>query len=151
MKSKSNDLNSEAVYSQILHNCKLCILLGLLILLLSACSPHPAAHTWVTDDQNEPGISKLDVTFEGTAEFYSTADLKSIRRCFWGAKSRTIIELNCVHAEDTEIKETYELEVADNNSARLTHNKILIARLSKQTIRDQELKEMEKEKNKKEH
>ncbi len=38
-------------------------------LLLSACSPHPAAGVWKTTEDNDYGITKLVVAFEGRADF----------------------------------------------------------------------------------
>jgi hypothetical protein len=38
-------------------------------LLLSACRPHPAAGVWKTTADNDYGITKLVVVFEGRADF----------------------------------------------------------------------------------
>lgn len=147
MKSKINLLLLLTV-KPIQQKQALLALLTLLVLLLSACSPHPAAHTWVSQDKNNLGISKITVVFEGTADFYSASDDQSIRRCFWGAKSRNSIELNCVDSNNTDIKETYEFEVIDDGTARLTRDKSLITQLTRQSIRDEELKQIEEQKKK---
>jgi outer membrane biogenesis lipoprotein LolB len=147
MTSKTNFLLSR--YRQVQAKNVFIALLPLLILFLNACSPHPAAHTWITHDKNDLGINKITVTFEGTADFYSAADDQSIRRCFWGAKTRNTIELNCVHSDNIDIKEIYELEVTEDGKARLTRDKTIITQFSRQPIRDEELKKIEEEKEKK--
>ncbi len=150
MKIESNACSIGPDYKQIPPD-KLIFTPLLVVLILSACSPHPAAHTWVSNDENILGLNKISVVFEGTADFYSLAANKSIRRCFWGAKTRNTIELNCVHSDNTAIEETYELEVTGRNKARLRHNNTFITELSRQSIRDEELKKIEADKKQKQH
>jgi len=152
MKIEINTLSLLPDYKQIQpKNIYFTLLLLVVVLVLSACSPHPAAQTWITNQENDLGINKINVVFEGTADFYSATDGRSIRRCFWGAKTRNSIELTCVHSDNTDIKETYKLEVTEDGKALLSQDNALITQLSRQSIRDEELKEIEEEKKKKSH
>lgn len=119
------------------------LILSIIILLsISACSPHPGAGTWITDGNNTLKLSKIVIVFEGTADFFS-ATIKpetsrnnqkskekmndAIRRCFWGASSDNEIQMQCVHAENTDIKEAYQFTIIEKDQAQLTQNEQLIA------------------------
>ncbi len=116
----------------------LMILLIISLLGLSACSPHPGAGTWITDGNNPLKLTKIVVVFEGTADFFTeknkeTADNSAIRRCFWGAEADDQLQMQCVHADNTDLKETYQFTLIEGNQAQLTQNKQLIALFKKQT------------------
>ena len=47
------------------------LLLIALVLALTACAPHPGAGNWQADAENAMNISRINVVFEGTADFLS--------------------------------------------------------------------------------
>ena len=121
----------------------------MIFLAISACSPHPGSGTWISDGNNPLKVAKIVTTFEGTADFYSIVteaapqtnedededeDKKKgvIRRCFWSASSDSQIEFQCVHTDNTDIKESYSFTVIEKNQAQLTQNEQLIALFKKQ-------------------
>jgi len=110
---------------------KLILLSILSLLFISACSPHPSAGTWQTETDNSLKLSKIVVVFEGTADFFSKQSETAIRRCFWSAATENQIQLQCVHADNTDITETYQLTVAENGQAQLTRDEKLISLLNK--------------------
>ncbi len=101
-------------------------------LMLSACSPHPGAGNWQADADNTLNVSSIKVIFEGTADFYSDDNEDSILRCFWSASDKNTLQMQCVHAEDTDKKETYEFTVTETGQGKLTQNEQLIGLFSKQ-------------------
>ncbi|MBE9525403.1 MAG: hypothetical protein IME94_00375 [Proteobacteria bacterium] len=113
------------------------ILLIISLLGLSACSPHSGAGTWITDGNNPLKLTKIVVVFEGTADFFSEknkeTDNSAIRRCFWSTAAEDQLQMQCVHADNTDLKETYQFTIIEGNQAQLTQNKQLIALFKKQT------------------
>ncbi len=111
---------------------RLFIALSLLI-LLSACSPHPGAGNWQAKDSNSLNISRIHVVFEGTADFFSNGRDDSIRRCFWAATDKQVLQFQCVQSDHTEIKETYDFYVSPTGQeAELKRDGRLIGHFNKQ-------------------
>ena len=112
------------------------------LLSISACSPHSGTGTWETDGNNSLTVSKIIISFEGTADFFSDTikpipkpDKKTndaFRRCFWGAASENEMQLQCVHADNTDIQESYRFTIIEKDQAQLTQNEQLIALFTKQ-------------------
>ncbi len=93
----------------------------ILILLLSACSPHPATGVWKTATDNEYGISRLVVAFDGKAEFISTKLDSANWHCFWAAKAKYEVELDCTPSTDTLTKERFVLKINEQGLAEFAH------------------------------
>ncbi|MCU7835542.1 MAG: hypothetical protein KZQ83_09860 [gamma proteobacterium symbiont of Taylorina sp.] len=110
---------------------KLTLLSFISLLIISACSAHPGAGTWKTETDNSLQLSKIVVTFEGTADLFSRQSETAIRRCFWSAAAENQLQLQCVHADNTGIKETYQLTIIEKDQAKLTMDDKLIALLRK--------------------
>ena len=98
-----------------------------LLFILSACSPHPGAGNWKADSSNSLNISTINIIFEGNADFYVEGKEDSIRRCFWSAVGQQKMEMQCVHAEDTDKKVKYQFVVTEKGHARLTEGEQLIS------------------------
>lgn len=98
------------------------LLAPLALLTLSACSPHPSSGEWLPVADNPSGFSRIDVQFEGRADFYQEGQEEAVRRCFWGGASQTTARMTCVVAADTEREETYLLSVGKDGRAELSLN-----------------------------
>jgi len=98
------------------------------LFMLSACSPHPGAGNWQAEAGNSLNISRINITFEGTADFYSDAEEDAVRRCFWAASAEQAMQLQCVYAEDSDKKVGYQFIVTDKDHAQLLHDDQIIAR-----------------------
>jgi hypothetical protein len=103
-----------------------------LLLLLSGCSPHPGAGHWKADGDNTMNISWINVIFEGTADIFANQQQESILRCFWAATEKNSIQMQCVHSDDTEKKETYQLVILDSGQGKLKQNEQLIGLFTKE-------------------
>ena len=101
------------------------------VVLLSACSPHSSTGVWKTTDDNEFGISKLVVAFDGKAEFVSKKLDNANWHCFWAATAKQEAELKCTPSTDTEKEESFKLRVNEQGLAELSHNSTLIAILKR--------------------
>ncbi len=102
-----------------------------LVLTLTACSPHPGAGNWQADAENAMNISRINVVFEGTADFYTPGREDSIRRCFWAAIGERSLQFQCVQSDNTDIKETYQFFVSPTGKAELKQNEQLIGVFNK--------------------
>jgi hypothetical protein len=102
------------------------LFLALMLLSLSACSPHPGAGKWKADKTNELNITTINVLFEGTADFYSDGKDESIRRCFWSAMAQHSMKMQCVYSENTDKKVTYQFVVTEKGHAKLSQDEQLI-------------------------
>ncbi|MCU7951577.1 MAG: hypothetical protein KZQ74_16625 [gamma proteobacterium symbiont of Bathyaustriella thionipta] len=76
----------------------------LVLMTLSGCSPHLGAGNWKAEGDNSLKVSRINVVYEGTADFYVEGEEQSIRRCFWSAVAESTMQMQCVHAEDFEKK-----------------------------------------------
>jgi len=70
--------------------------------LLSACSPHPGSGVWEAVADNEQGISKLTVGFEGKAEFTSSKLNNAVWHCFWSTADKKKLVLDCTPSTNPE-------------------------------------------------
>lgn len=89
------------------------------LITLSGCSPHPGAGNWKADGSNSLNISRINVVYEGNADFYVDGKEKSIRRCFWSAVAENTMQMQCVHGDDFEKKANYQFIVSEKGHARL--------------------------------
>lgn len=100
--------------------------------LLSACTPHSASGVWTTTEDNEYGITKLIVAFEGRANF-STPKLDNANwRCFWSANSEHKTIMDCTPSTNPDQEEQFILTVNTQGMAELQHNSKLITTLTRQ-------------------
>ena len=112
------------------------LLIIFLSLITSGCSPHPGAGNWKADGSNTLNVSRIKVVFEGTADFYresnnvEDASEESIRRCFWSAVGKNALQMQCVHSDNTDKKETYQFTVTETGQAKLNQNDQLIGLFS---------------------
>ena len=102
------------------------------LFLITGCSGHPGAGTWVSVTENETNIENIVVFFEPKVEFYSTSSEAPIMQCGWWALDTKNIGMECVHLSDTEKKEKFKLNVIDENEAELVKETRLITRLVRQ-------------------
>ena len=97
------------------------------ILLLTACSRHPGTGVWITDIDNQLGIEKLVVGFEGRAEFVSTKPEKANWHCFWrGSKEKELL-LDCSPSTNPDNKQSYFLSINDKGLAEFRNDSSLLA------------------------
>ena len=92
---------------------------------LFACSPHSGAGVWKAIAENDKGISRLVVGYEGRAEFTSNNDINW--HCFWGAPEKNLLSLDCSPSTETEKKTVFTLTVNDQDLAELRDGTNLLA------------------------
>lgn len=103
-------------------------LIVVITLLLTACSPHPGTGVWKAVEDNEMGISKLTVGFEGRAEFISSKnDEKTSWHCFWGVAENENIRLDCSPSTNPEQEKSFILGINDQGLAELRDESTLLA------------------------
>lgn len=95
--------------------------------LISGCSPHPATGVWKSTQENDYGVSKLVVAFDGKAEFVSKKLDNAIWHCFWAAKAKQQVELKCKPSTNTEKEESFKLLIDENGFANLSLKSQLIS------------------------
>lgn len=97
------------------------LFIGLSLFLLAGCAPHPSSGQWAPapNENNASGFVKIDVQFEGRADFYQEGIEKAVRHCFWGGISKNEARMKCSQA-DSEVEETYILKVGEDGSAVLS-------------------------------
>ncbi len=91
-------------------------------LTLSACSPHPGSGVWKAQGENIFGIPNLTIGFEGKAQFTSSKMTIATWHCFWNAKSKQTIDLDCTPSSDTEAETHFVLTVKDDQTAELSRD-----------------------------
>lgn len=97
-------------------------------LLLSSCSPHSGTGVWKANGDNEWGINRLVVGFEGRAEFSSTKKNNAVWHCFWTAVSDDEgLDLECTPSTDTDNKQKFQVIVNDKGLAELRSESSLLA------------------------
>jgi hypothetical protein len=112
-------------------------LLGLmmLLILLTACSPHSGAGQWQAEGKNNLNVDHINIVFEGTADFFNASHQDSILRCFWSASGKNSLKMQCVHADDTHKKEIYDFIINETEQglfkAKLIQNEQLIGLFSR--------------------
>ncbi len=95
-------------------------------LLLYACSPHSGAGVWQATTDNEYGISRLVVAFEGWAEFEATKQGNASWHCFWGRSGKLETTMECTSSNNSKQKQQFTLTINDQGLAELRHNSQLI-------------------------
>jgi len=98
-----------------------------LTFLLSACSPHPTSGVWQATEDNEPGIEKLVVAFDGKAYFTTSKYDDTKWHCFWTANSAFESDLKCTPSTNPDREEDYSLTTNKQGMSQLHHNNQLIA------------------------
>ncbi len=101
-------------------------------LLLSACSPHPAAGVWKTTEDNAYGITKLVVSFEGRADFVTRKQDNATWHCFWTVSGQQEANLDCTSSLNPEQEESFLLTINDQGMAELRHKSLLVGTFSRQ-------------------
>ena len=101
-------------------------------LLLSACSPHPAAGVWKTTEDNDYGITKLVVAFEGRVDFVTRKLDNATWHCFWAVTGKQEASLDCTSSLNPEQEETFLLIINDQGLAELRHKSQLVASFTRQ-------------------
>lgn len=96
-------------------------------LLLSACSPHPGTGVWQANGDNEAGIVRLVVSFNGRAEFSSRHPLAADWHCFWSGLDKHRIELDCTPSTQPDQKQVFILYATVKGQARLQQQTKTIA------------------------
>ncbi len=109
----------------------------LIILSLIACSPHPGAGNWQADGSNSLNVSRINVVYEGTADFYVEGHEASIRRCFWSAIAEQTLQMQCVFADNIDKKVNYQFIVTKKGHAKLMLDSKLIGLFTAQTVQAQ--------------
>ncbi len=97
------------------------------LFLLSACSPHPGAGNWLAKERNSLNIARINITFEGTADFYADGNKDAVQRCFWAASAEQTMQLQCVYAADNDKKVKYQFIVTKKDHAQLLRDNKIIA------------------------
>ena len=87
------------------------------LLLLSACTPHLGSGVWEAVADNEQGISKLTVGFEGRAEFTSSKRNNTVWHCFWTTADKKKLAFDCAPSTNPEQKKPLELSVTEQGMA----------------------------------
>ena len=103
-----------------------------IVLLLSACSPHPAAGVWKANEDNAYGISKLVLSFEGRADFVTRELDNATWHCFWAVTGKNEASLDCTSSLNTEQEESYLLTINDQGLAELRHKSQLVGVFTRQ-------------------
>jgi outer membrane biogenesis lipoprotein LolB len=90
-------------------------------LLLSACSPHPAAGVWKATKDNSYGISRLVVGFDGRADFVTAKQNNATWHCFWSMSGKQEAKLDCTSSLNTDQEERFVLSINEQGLAQLHH------------------------------
>ncbi len=96
------------------------------VLFLTACSPHSGAGVWKATEDNDYGISRLVVNFEGWADFTTSKLDNAAWHCFWAATDKKEASLNCTSSLNLEQEEVFILTVNDQGLAELRHKSKLV-------------------------
>ena len=99
----------------------------LLSSLLVACSPHPATGVWKATADNELGINRLVVSFEGRAEFKTSKLDNAVWHCFWAAPDKKKLELNCTPSTNPDQNRSFSLNVNDQGLAEFQEKGAVLA------------------------
>ena len=102
------------------------------LFLIAGCSPHPGTGEWKAMTENELNITKISVFFTPKVLFYARAINEPVMQCGWWALDKKVIEMECVHLSDTEIKEKYRIKVVADGKAELLKEDTVITSLIRQ-------------------
>jgi len=109
------------IYTALLLSLSICI---------TACSPHPASGVWKATDDNDYGISKVIIGFDGRANFTSQKTNNAEWHCFWSTKNKQEILLNCTPSSNPESEERFTLNINNKRIGELQHNEQLVTHLT---------------------
>ncbi len=98
-----------------------------IILLLSACSPHSGSGVWKAVTNNDQGIAKLTVGFDGRAEFIASQQNNTLWHCFWTAIDRTKLALDCTPSTNPKQEQSFVLNINEQGQAELRTGTTLLA------------------------
>jgi len=106
---------------------------GILVLfLIAGCSPHPVSGEWKSTTENRLNITKVSVFFKPKVLFYAQDISEPVMQCGWWALDKELIEMECVHLSDTEIKERYQIKAIADGRAELIEDGSVITILVRQ-------------------
>ncbi|MCK4707733.1 MAG: hypothetical protein KAU21_03875, partial [Gammaproteobacteria bacterium] len=91
----------------------------LTLFLIAGCSPHPGTGEWLSTTENNLNITKISVFFTPKVLFYAEGIKEPVMQCGWWALDKKVIEMECVHLSDTEIKEKYQIKSVADGRAEL--------------------------------
>ncbi len=97
------------------------------LLLISGCTPHPAAGVWLANNENEANITKILVHFEPHAEIYIRGEDKPALFCGWSATSNQNARLECMKTEEQKEMDIYLLKVSGESKAKLIYKDKVLA------------------------
>jgi hypothetical protein len=110
-------------------------LIAALVLLLTGCGPHPGSGAWLADPEPVAGYQRLQVEFDGRAEFFRPGEEAAALRCFWAGDSATSIKMDCISAADDATKFIYSLRVLDDGQGELLLDDKVLGRFRSQEQR----------------
>ena len=99
--------------------------------LMTACSPHPGTGVWMANTDNELGISKMIVAFDGRVEFNSSKPENAKWHCFWEKLNKNSLELDCTPSNHVDQPHKFHIISIDKLNAELRENEKLLARLKR--------------------
>ena len=92
------------------------------VFLLTACNPHPTSGVWKASADNDYGIDKLIVAFDGKANFTTTKLDNAEWHCFWSTSSKIKTDLKCTPSTNPDQEERYTLTINDQGLVELKHD-----------------------------
>ncbi len=96
-----------------------CLFLPVVGLLLSACSPHPGAGNWTATEENDWGISRLTLSYEGRAMFDSKTPSANWH-CFWGGRDARTVQLDCTPSSHADRETQFSFSVDKDGTGILS-------------------------------
>jgi len=101
------------------------------MLSLTSCSPHPGTGVWVSEGENNLGLSKIIVAFEGKAEFKTTKPVEANWHCFWGKMDENTLILDCTPSTHPDQAHQFKIISKQKMAAEFRENGNLIAKLKR--------------------
>jgi len=101
------------------------------MLSLTACSPHPGTGVWVSEGENNLGLSKIIVAFEGKAEFKTTKPVEANWHCFWGKMDKNTLILDCTPSTHPDQAHQFKIISKQKMTAEFRENGNLITKLKR--------------------
>ena len=118
------------MYDQIKEKSKkplLALFLTLGLIILPACSPHPASGTWVSTGDNEYNYSKILIHFKPQLEIYTQGAEKPVQYCGWSAVTKQSIEMGCMSSNEQRVEDRYHFNILSKANAELIKDGKVIA------------------------
>ena len=98
------------------------------VLALSGCAPHPCTGDWRSAANDESGFVRIHVQYDGKTDIYSADREEAVQRCFWAGEAADSIRLDCVLAENTDIKKHYSMRVSAEDEVELIEAGAVVGR-----------------------